>query len=79
MSKFSDTLEYLGSDYSVKNIDYEDCIYKKIGNRELEISGLHSRGKYDATIYLYENGRITRSISDIHSKEELAKHLETLV
>ncbi|MFR2663578.1 MAG: hypothetical protein ACLS9Q_15265 [[Clostridium] scindens] len=79
MSKFSDTLEYLGSDYSVKNIDYEDCIYKKIGNLELEISGLHSRGKYDATIYLHENGRITKSISDIHSKEELAKHLETLV
>lgn len=80
MSKFTDTLEYLGSDYSVKSFDYEDCIYRKIGNYEFEISGLHSTGKYDATIYVWENeARVIKSIQNIQSKEELAKHLEILV
>lgn len=79
--KFDDTLKYLGPDYSVKNIDCEDCIYRKIGNREVEISGLNSCGKYDATIYLWENGRQSKCIQGILSKEELsielAKYLET--
>ena len=47
---------------------------------EIEVSGLTSSGKYDATIYVWENGvRVIESIQDIHSKEELAKHLEILL
>lgn len=77
--KLEDTLTYLGSEYSVRNFDYEPCIYRKFGNHEIEVSGLTSSGKYNATIYVWENGtRVIKSIQDIHSKEELAKHLETV-
>ena len=78
--KFDDTLKYLDSDYSVKGIDLEECIYRKIGNIEIEISGLQSYGKYDATIFIWENEvHMLKSIQDISSKEELARRLETVV
>lgn len=74
--KFIETQEYLGSNYSLKMFDYEPCIYRKLGNYEIEISGLNSPGKYNATIYVWENEKVIQSIQDICSKEELAKHLE---
>lgn len=78
--KFNETLEYLGSEYSVKSFDYEPCIYKKFGNYEFEISGLNTPGKYEATIYVWKDGKqVIRSVQDIHSKEELSKHLEILL
>ena len=77
--KFNETLSYLGSEYSIRNIDFENVIYRKINDYEIEISGLHSKGTYDATVYLWKNGKVIDSIQDIHSKEELAKHLETVV
>ncbi len=80
MSKLTDTLTYLGSDYSIRGFEYEPCVYRKFGNHEIEVSGLTSSGKYDATIYVWENGvRVIKSIQDIHSKEELAKHLEIVL
>jgi len=78
--KFNETLKYLGPNYSAKNIDYEDCIYRKIGKYEIEISGLNIPGPgYDVSLYLWEDGHQTKSIQGIHSKEELAKHLETVL
>lgn len=80
MSKLTDTLAYLGSDYSIRGFEYEPCVYRKFGNHEIEVSGLTSSGKYDVTIYVWENGvRVIESIQDIHSKEELAKHLEIVL
>ena len=80
MSKLNETLAYLGSDYSIRAFEYEPCVYRKFVNHEIEVSGLTSSGKYDATIYVWENGvRVIESIQDIHSKEELAKHLEILL
>lgn len=77
--KLEETLAHLGSKYSVRNFDYEPCIYRKFGNYEIEVSGLTSSGKYNATIYVWENEiRVVESIQNIHSKEELAKHLETV-
>lgn len=77
--KFDETLEYLGKDYHSKVIDLEKVIYRKINNSEIEISGLNSKGNYDVTIYIWENLKQAASIQDIHSKEELAKHLETVI
>lgn len=77
--KFDETLQYLGDDYSLKIIDLENVIYRKISEYEIEISGLNQKGKYNATIYLWKNRQIIKSIQDISSKEELSKHLGTLL
>lgn len=79
MSKLTDTLEFLGSDYSIESILNELCIYRKAGNLDIEVSGLDNRKQdYDATLYIWENKKCIKSISDIHSKEDLAKHLGTV-
>lgn len=79
MSKLTETLEFLGSDYSIESILNEQCIYRKVSNLDIEVSGLDNRKQdYDAILYIWEDGINIKSISDIHSKEELAKHLETV-
>lgn len=76
--KLNDTLKYLGDRYTIKNIDFEDVIYRKISDFEFEISGLNSKGKYNATIYVWNNQTIITTIQDISSKESLVEHLEIL-
>lgn len=76
--KLTETLRYLGNNYSIKNIDFEDVIYREISDFEFEISGLNSRGKYNATIYVWNNQTIITTIQDISSKESLVEHLEIL-
>ena len=76
--KLNDTLKYLGNRYTIKNIDFEDVIYRKISDFEFEISGLVSKGKYNATIYVWNNQTIIKTIQDISSKENLAEHLKIL-
>lgn len=76
--KLNDTLKYLGNRYTIKNIDFEDVIYRKISDFEFEISGLVSKGKYNATIYVWDNQTIIKTIQDISSKENLAEHLKIL-
>lgn len=79
MSKLTETLEFLGSDYSIESILNEQCIYRKVSNLDIEVSGLDNRKQdYDAILYIWKDGINIKSISDIHSKEELAKHLETV-
>lgn len=76
--KLTETLRQLGNNYSIKNIDFEDVIYRKISDFEFEISGLNSKGKYNATIYVWNNQTIITTIQDISSKESLVEHLEIL-
>jgi len=77
--KLKETLEYLGSGYSIESILNEDCIYRKVKNLDIEVSGLDNRKQeYDATIYVWTDNKQLKSIQGIHSKEELAKHLETV-
>ena len=76
--KLTETLRYLGNKYSIKNIDFEDVIYRKISDFEFEISGLNSKGKYNATIYVWNNQTIITTVQDISSKESLVEHLEIL-
>ena len=78
--KFDETLKYLGSDYDIANYDFEKVIHRKIGEYDIGISGLNSRGtRYDISIYIWKNHHQIRSIHGICSKEELSKHLETVV
>lgn len=78
--KLKETLEYLGSGYSIESMFNEDCIYRKAGSFDIEVSGLDNRKKeYDAVIYIWNDDKCIKSIQDIHSKEELAKHLETVL
>lgn len=75
--KLDETLEYLNSGYSIEWVMNEKCIYRKIGNFEIEVSGLDNREqKYEAIIYIWDSKKLLKSIPDISSKEELAKHLE---
>lgn len=76
--KLTETLRHLGNNYSIENIDFEDVIYRKISDFEFEISGLNSKGKYNATIYVWNNQTIITTIQDISSKESLVEHLEIL-
>lgn len=76
--KLNETLRYLGNKYSIKNIDLEDVIYRKISDFEFEISGLNSKGKYNAIIYVWNNQTIITTVQDISSKESLVEHLEIL-
>lgn len=77
--KFDDTLKFLGSDYIKAHDDIETIIFREYGNYKIEISGLNVPGKYDATIYVWKDNKKFTSIQDIHSKEELLKHLETVL
>lgn len=77
--KFDESLKYLGSDHSSKVIDLENVIYRQIGGFEVEVSGLNTPGKYNATIYLWKDRKLVCSITDIYSKEDLSKRLETVV
>lgn len=77
--KFDETIKHLGDDYTTKVIDFEQVIYRNINSHEFEISGLNSNGKYDVTLYIWKNRQIVKTIQGIHSKEELAKHLDTVV
>lgn len=76
MSKFSETLQFLGNKYSSKLFDLEECIYRKISDYEFEISGLHS-SVYNVTLYVWKNKELLKCIDSIYSKEELLKRLDT--
>lgn len=56
-------LKVLDSSYSIKNIDFEDCLYKDLGNGiDFEIS--HGNKKYTIFIWLHK-GRVIETLSNI--------------
>lgn len=47
--------QMLGPDYAVKNIDFENVIYRKINGYEFEVSGLDRNSKtFNATLYVWD-------------------------
>jgi hypothetical protein len=47
-------LKFLGSEYSMKEIDLELCIYRKINSRyDIEISGTH-RKNHPISVYVWD-------------------------
>lgn len=50
-----DIAKELGPDYSVKNIDFENVIYREINGYEFEVSGLdHNSKTFNATLYVWD-------------------------
>ena len=85
--KLNDTLMYLNSDYSIKTIDMEPCIYRKISDRyDIEVSGLDNSSKnFSADIYVWDisNGvgvgaATVENIHGIKSVDELKTVLDSL-
>lgn len=82
--KLNDTLNFLGSEYSVKTIDREPCIYRKISsNYDIEILGLHNLGpNFSMVIYVWKLSpakQIVETVSNITSKEMLKTILDSLL
>ena len=82
--KLKEICNQLGSDYSIRVIDYEQVIYRKISdNYDLEISGLNNNRKaFNAIIYLWQlkpGRRILETINDITTLESLKSSLDHLV
>ena len=86
-NKLNDTLMYLYSDYSIKTIDMEPCIYRKISDRyDIEVSGLDNSSKrFSADVYVWDisngDGIGATTVENIHgikSADELKAVLDTL-
>ena len=85
--KLNDTLMYLNSDYSIKTIDTEPCIYRKISDRyDIEVSGLDNSSKrFSADVYVWDisngDGIGATTVENIHgikSADELKAVLDSL-
>lgn len=50
--RMKEILDFLGNDYTIKNIDFEDCVYKDFGKYDIEVSGCNSKRK-NATFSIY--------------------------
>ena len=82
--KLKELCAQLGSAYSIKPIDNEQVIYRKINdNYEIEVSGLNNNRKtMDATIYIWQlkpGSQIIETVSKITSFESLKSGLTALV
>ena len=85
--KLNDTLSFLNSDYSIKTIDTEPCIYRKISDKyDIEVSGLNNPSKvFSVDVYVWDisrgDGIAATTVENIHgikSKDELKSVLDSL-
>lgn len=75
-SKIKDICDKLGRGYSIKSIDFENCIYKRLNTEyDVEVSGLdNSSKKFNCNVYLWhltDGARIESTIPDVDSFEQL--------
>lgn len=81
--KIRDICEALGKDYTIRVFDFENVIYRDLGNGfDFEISKLDNRKKsFDATLYIWDNrnNRVVETISAIRSIDELREILDKSV
>lgn len=81
--KIKSVLSELGSNYEIKVIDAEQCIYRNLNNGfDIEVSGLNNQKKsFSASIYVWQTNdgiRIVDKSPNLTSLEELKEQLETL-
>lgn len=81
--KIKDIRNQLGSDYSIRVIDLENCIYRKLNDKfDIEISGLDNRRKsFNCNVYLWSlkpGKSIEATFFDIGSFEQLLELLQSL-
>lgn len=79
--KIREICEALGKDYTIRVFDFENVIYRDLGNGyDFEVSNLDNRKKsFDASLYIWDaqNSRVVETISGIHSIEELKSALDS--
>ena len=78
-------LKLLGSEYSMKEIDMENCIYRKINdNYDIEISNTYRKNKpidvyvWDISKGMTSNARIVESVCNIKSNLQLKNVVDDL-
>ena len=79
-------LKFLGPEYSMKTIDLEPCIYRKLNNRyDIEISGT-ARKKQEIVVYLWDISKVEKQRefiveqhSKIFNKETLKSVLDKII
>ena len=81
--KLKEICTRLGPEYSIKMVDLEQVIYRRINdNFDLEVSGLNNAKKsFDATIFiwsLHPSVQIKEQVSGIKSFDELAAKLTAI-
>lgn len=76
-------LDFLGSDYCIKVIDEEECVYRDLGNGyDIEVCGVRCRRRNNISIYVWQKEgalRIVESVFGIASLPELKSKLDCLV
>lgn len=81
--KIREICKALGKDYTIRVMDFENVIYRDLGNGyDFEISKLDNRRKsFDATLYIWDNRKTitVETISGIRSIEELRSVLDRSV
>lgn len=68
-----EVLRKLGNKYTIKTIDFENCIYLMLDNGYFfEVSGLDNTKKsFDATIYVWGNTKGSKTIETISNIDSL--------
>jgi len=71
--KIQEILRKLGNKYTIKTIDFENCIYLKLENGYFfEVSGLdHTKKSFNATIYVWGNSKGSKTIETISNIDSL--------
>lgn len=80
--KIKETCAALGQPYKIVTIDFENVIYRNLGNGyDFEVSGLDNRkSSFNATLYIWDNReghKIIETISNIGSLPDLKNHLDS--
>ena len=81
--RLKEALAFLGSGYSVQVIDFEQCLYRNLGDFDFEISGVKRpyKGNICNVVYVWDlrNGsQIVEKVRDIKTLPELQSTLNRL-
>ena len=80
--KLTTALDYLGDEYRTQLIDFEECIYRNLGNGfDIEVSGINSKHECSLTVYVWDMKHrvITERVSEIADLKELKPVLDSLI
>lgn len=79
--KLTTALDYLGDEYRTQLIDFEECIYRNLGNGfDIEVSGVSSKHERSLTVYVWDMKHrvITERVSEIVDLQDLKTVLDKL-
>lgn len=73
-------IKLLGADYGIKRIDFEDCVYRDLGDFDIEISGCgRKRGPFDVYVRQKQPLRIVYQKHNIRNHRELKIELNRVM